>query len=626
MHDFSCKSRRHYSEVGYGSERSSLHATAICLSQSNEMSIGNNPFSGVAGTLRKDGNISQAIWRVRGRARQAYSYMYDGLQRISSANYSDIADAGTVSASGTYNTSYTYADLRGNISNNVRNGLYLSGACYTPAILDNMTYTYTSGTNKISSISDAALSTQGGFRTSSGTYTYDVNGNQISNAAKGITSISYNHLNLPTNFTLSGSRTIDFTYAADGTKLRKVVKTGATINLVQEYVNGIEYRGTAIPATTIEGIYHAEGRLYNNVGTWQREYVIKDHLGDTRIAYADINGDGVIATPSEILQENNYDAFGYGLDGVYMNHSNPDNLYQYNGKELNNDHGIGLLSYGARFYDAGIARWTSVDKLSEKYSHISPYSYVANNPISAIDPDGLRIYFVAGVGNDQRGWNYTQKWKDAFEDSGLKGFTPLNATHGSAGDMSFSVLNRSSAYENVPNGEVSSMYNPTSLPSSQFRTQFVQDDQIDNASNQIVKDLAANPLGAGEQVNLAGYSYGSILQAHVALRLANSGQKIDNLILVGSPISSNSALYKDLINNKNIGKVLRVDIKGDYLSNPKDMLRFMIGIGQNRDLKNTGVGPHFNLARPGDGDGKNNSTYRSLREVVIQYLQNQGVK
>jgi hypothetical protein len=64
-------------------------------------------FSGFAGTLRKDGNISQAIWRVRGRERQAYSYSYDGLQRISTASYSDISDAGTVTASARYNTSYT---------------------------------------------------------------------------------------------------------------------------------------------------------------------------------------------------------------------------------------------------------------------------------------------------------------------------------------------------------------------------------------------------------------------------------------------------------------------------------------------------------------------------------------
>ena len=259
--------------------------------------------AGLSGTLRKDGNIAQSIWRVRGHERQAYSFDYDGLQRITTGTYSDINDAGTVCATNRYNTSYNYADLRGNISNNQRNGLYLSGACYTQALLDNLTYTYTAGTNRISSITEGANASQGGYRAASGAIGYDANGNITSNAAKGITSITYNHLNLPSNITITGGKTIDYTYAADGIKLRKVVKTGVTINSVQEYVFGIEYKGTAIPATTIDAIYHNEGRVYNDAG-WKREYVIKDHLGNTRMAYCDLNNDGVVATPSETLQEN----------------------------------------------------------------------------------------------------------------------------------------------------------------------------------------------------------------------------------------------------------------------------------------------------------------------------------
>ena len=34
------------------------------------------------------------------------------------------------------------------------------------------------------------------------------------------------------------------------------------------------------------------------------------------------------------------------------------------------------------------ATWLSVDPLSDKYPHISPYAYCGNNPMKFVDPDG----------------------------------------------------------------------------------------------------------------------------------------------------------------------------------------------------------------------------------------------
>ncbi|MEZ4829533.1 MAG: RHS repeat-associated core domain-containing protein [Bacteroidia bacterium] len=46
---------------------------------------------------------------------------------------------------------------------------------------------------------------------------------------------------------------------------------------------------------------------------------------------------------------------------------------------------------GARWYDPAAGRWWGVDGLAEKYFSISPFAYVANNPVKFIDPDGRYI-------------------------------------------------------------------------------------------------------------------------------------------------------------------------------------------------------------------------------------------
>ena len=71
--------------------------------------------------------------------------------------------------------------------------------------------------------------------------------------------------------------------------------------------------------------------------------------------------------------------------------------YKYNGKEFVEMHGLDEYDSKARWYYPAICRTTTVDPLSDKYPHISPYAYCGNNPVNAIDPDGRDSIYV----NDQ---------------------------------------------------------------------------------------------------------------------------------------------------------------------------------------------------------------------------------
>jgi RHS repeat-associated protein len=92
-----------------------------------------------------------------------------------------------------------------------------------------------------------------------------------------------------------------------------------------------------------------------------------------------------------VTQENHYYPFGLNMEMDKWSNtpSVPDSKYQYNGKELNDDYGLGLMDFGARMYDAAIGKWNAVDPMADAYHAFSPYAYVLNNPIRLIDPNGM---------------------------------------------------------------------------------------------------------------------------------------------------------------------------------------------------------------------------------------------
>src|SRR5690606_12040946 len=71
-------------------------------------------------------------------------------------------------------------------------------------------------------------------------------------------------------------------------------------------------------------------------------------------------------------------------------------LYQFNGKEKTNEINnidATIYDYGFRIYDTRIAKFLSVDPLTNSFPWYTPYQFAGNKPIWAMDLDGLEEAF-----------------------------------------------------------------------------------------------------------------------------------------------------------------------------------------------------------------------------------------
>ena len=339
---------------------------------------------------------------------------YDGMSRLTAAGYLENGKRNDH-----FSTSYKY-DLMGNILSLRHEGLLNSGNYGT---IDDLTYSYKG--NEVVKIDDAAEESPNykgamhfrDYADEETEYTYDANGNMLTDSNKGITSIDYNVLDLPqcistksrALFKEDSNDTIYYTYSADGTKLRSTykkaeyrvypynpetsltsfnVETGLNVGTVgmakpiakrlktkYYYCSNLVYDNDNISAILFDGGYAS---VDDDNGIVMHFYV-KDHLGSNRLV---VDGNG------NIEEVNHYYPFG-ALMGDRCGVSR--NKYKYIGKELDTMYGWNMQDHEARWYDPVVGRWMATDPLQEKYASVSPYCYVISNPIKFIDPTGLEI-------------------------------------------------------------------------------------------------------------------------------------------------------------------------------------------------------------------------------------------
>ena len=123
----------------------------------------------------------------------------------------------------TFNEKLSY-DKNGNIKTLVRNGGMESQT--TVPVMDNLVYGYDANEkNKLIKVTDATANTDGFKDGANNTieYGYDQNGNMTRDDNKKISSIVYNHLNLPTKIILNtdSNTKIEYLYTAVGQKFKK---------------------------------------------------------------------------------------------------------------------------------------------------------------------------------------------------------------------------------------------------------------------------------------------------------------------------------------------------------------------------------------------------------------------
>ncbi len=269
-------------------------------------------------TLQQQETISRTI-----------TYTYDPLSRLTAANYSN-------------NTYYHYTyDAVGNRLSQVTNS---STITYTYDIANRLTHT------------------------NGATYTWDANGNLLSDGANTYT---YDLANRLTAFN-NGTNTTTYAYNGLGDRLQQTVNYTTTTYAV-DIAGGL----TQVLSDGTNTYLYGVNRI-NQQHASLTEYYLADALGSVR-QLADSSGDVVLAR--------SYDPYGNLVESnAYTGITTP---YGYTGEYTD---ASGMVYLRARYYSPAQGRFVSRDVWEGEINNpitINQWAYANDNPSNLTDPTGL---------------------------------------------------------------------------------------------------------------------------------------------------------------------------------------------------------------------------------------------
>jgi RHS repeat-associated protein len=279
-----------------------------------------------------NGNIAGSVWKTKGDNQiRKYDYGYDGTSRLITADFNQYSQGSFNKSAGLdFSMSNLTYDANGNIGTMNRNGWVLGGS----QPIDQLNYSYINGngtSNRLQNVIDNSAhnssttpSTLGDFHYSgaktsgNADYTYDANGNVTSDYNRGISSISYNYMDLPSVITFSNSKgTISYIYDAAGNKLQKITTENngsiplngntytSSVTTKTTYDQGVEYKTVSYSNPSLAALQCTDklqflsvqtGRiraLYTNPADQNQlvgfafDYFLKDNLGNVRMVLTD---------------------------------------------------------------------------------------------------------------------------------------------------------------------------------------------------------------------------------------------------------------------------------------------------------------------------------------------------